>query len=127
MWSRVFGQARLGHIGADRVAVSAMNLAANDQSDSESTKDPPQAVGGASGGSEEATLDLDQLLVLAQSMSGKLDVESRRFHPVFAQYAPSIAEYAAEEWGKLFLNEQLVPAMPSLLQPPRRPSLKCRL
>ena len=41
-------------------------------------------------------LDPDQLLVLAQSTSNKLEIESRRFHPVFAQYAPSIAEFAAE-------------------------------
>ena len=127
-WVDLCGRAYSGKPGsgtaADRAAVSAMNLAANDQSDSESTKDPPQAVGGASGGSEEATLDLDQLLVLAQSMSGKLDVESRRFHPVFAQYAPSIAEYAAEEWGKLFLNEQLVPALCHHCSAAKTPELK---
>ena len=61
--------------------------------------------------SDEPALDLDQLLVLAQSMSHKLETEARRFHPVFAQYAPSIAEFAAEEWGCLFLAEQLVPAL----------------
>ena len=44
-------------------------------------------------------------------MSEKLELESRLFHPVFAQYAPSIAELASDEWGHLFLTEQLVPTL----------------
>ena len=67
--------------------------------------------GGADASAADATLDLDQLLVLAQSTSQKLEIEARRFHPVFAQYAPSIAEFAAEEWGHLFINDQLVPSL----------------
>ena len=75
-----------------------------------SRKDSGFGLGG-DGAKEGATLDIDQLLVLAQSMAQKLELEAVRFHPVFAQYAPSIAEFAAEEWGHLFVNEQLTPAL----------------
>jgi len=49
----------------------------------------------------EQCLDLDQLLVLTQSVSSKLELESTLFHPVFAQYAPQIAELATAEWGQV--------------------------
>jgi hypothetical protein len=42
-----------------------------------------------------------QLLVLTQSVSSKLELESTLFHPVFAQYAPQIAELATAEWGQV--------------------------
>ena len=44
-------------------------------------------------------------------MSEKLDLEARLFHPVFAEYAPSIADLAAEEWGQLYMQEQLIPSL----------------
>ena len=72
------------------------------------------AVAGGGGGAVGPVLlllSVEQLLELAQAMGVKLDLEARRFHPVFAQYAPSIAEYAAEEWGGLFVAEQLVPSL----------------
>ena len=31
----------------------------------------------------------------------KLELEATLFHPVFAQYAPQIAEIAAAEWGQV--------------------------
>ena len=67
--------------------------------------------GGGAVGPVLLLLSVEQLLELAQAMGVKLDLEARRFHPVFAQYAPSIAEYAAEEWGGLFVAEQLVPSL----------------
>lgn len=67
--------------------------------------------GEASSGVDAAVLDFDKLLALTQRMTGRLEVEAQRFLPVFAHYAPAIAEFAGKEWGHLFLHEQLEPAL----------------